>query len=312
MFNRYWRSYPWYIQLVQFIALLLVLVSFFVMGLTPVVLKAMKVSVEEITSIHADSSRNVINAAMWIQFFSSLGIFLLPALLFAYFTHPKPTQYLGLQKPGRRIHWFLCILLILSATPVLLYIASLMSQLELGGTMKETQEAYDNNVKAFLRMDTPVQLFFTFFVMAIMPGISEELFFRGLIMRFSARSSFSRYLPVTFSAIIFASMHGNIYGMFPIFLAGILLGIFYLFTGSLWCSIVAHIFYNGFQVLLIYFSDTDVSTQIVDNEVPLWTVITGMIIFIPSFIALWKNRTELPLNWASDYTEAELAEKDSD
>src|SRR5690606_17650099 len=75
MFNRYWRSYPWYIQLVQFIALLLVLVSFFVMGLTPVVLKAMKVSVEEITSIHADSSRNVINAAMWIQFFSSLAFF---------------------------------------------------------------------------------------------------------------------------------------------------------------------------------------------------------------------------------------------
>lgn len=306
MFNRYWRSYPWYIQFIQFLALLLVLVSFFILGLTPVILKIFQVPVEALRDLQESSPRNVINAAMLMQLFSSVGIFLAPALLFAYFTHPRPVAYLGLYKPKKKIHWVLPVIIIVSATPLLLAVASWLSGFDLSSDMQQTQDAYDNMLKAFLRMDSPVQLLFSIFIMAIVPGFSEELFFRGLIMRFAAKRSLHRYLPVVLSALVFATMHGNIYGMFPIFIAGILLGLFYLLTGSLWCSILAHICYNGLQVLLVYYSGRQGAGDPTESQVPAWSIIAGLLIFIPSLYALWRTREMLPPRWAADYAPGEM------
>lgn len=307
MFNRYWRSYPWYIQLIQFTALLLVIASFFVLGLTPAIMKLLQVTIDDLRYISESSPRNVINANMLIQLFSSLGIFLAPALLFAYFSHPRPLAYLGLRKPGKKIHWLLTVVAIIALTPALLWLGSWFSRFDLG-RMNETQEAYNRTLKAFLVMENPAQFIFSFFVMAILPGLSEELFFRGLVMRFAARRAISVYMPVVVSAILFASMHSNIYGMIPIFIAGLLLGFSYLLTGSIWCSIVAHICYNGLQVLLIYFGDTGLAGSLETQTVPLWLVFLGLLISGGAFYLLWKYRTPLPVYWAADYTPEE--EKD--
>ena len=177
MFNRYWRSYPWFFQLVQFIILIIVLASFFIFALTPVVLNVMKVSMNEIIGMSAQSARKVIDAALVIQFFTAIGIFLFPVLLFAYFTHPRPAKYLGLVKPGKPLQWILSPLLILSATPLLLFIAELISHIDFGTSVKQAQELNDKTFKAMLQMSSPIHLFFALVVLAILPGLSEELFF---------------------------------------------------------------------------------------------------------------------------------------
>ena len=48
MFNRYWRSYPWYFQLLQFIILIAVMASFFVFALTPLLMNMMGVAITDI------------------------------------------------------------------------------------------------------------------------------------------------------------------------------------------------------------------------------------------------------------------------
>lgn len=307
MFNRYWRSYPWYLQLLQFIGLMLMVASLFALALPPVLLKLTHISAEDILSLSESSPREVINVGLAIQFFSSLGIFLLPALLFAYFAHPRPKAYLGLRNPGKSIQWVLSIGIILAATPALLYIGELMSKVDFG-SLQQTQEANDRMVKAFLTMHTPLQLIASFLVIAILPGIGEELFFRGLLMRFSAKRPFSRYMPIFIAAALFAMMHANFAGMLSIFIAGVLLGYFYYLTGSVWCSIAAHVFYNGTQVVMIYLLGTDP----MDGKgagVPLALVLASLVVSAWLFSLLWKQRTPLPINWAADYTEEELLQE---
>lgn len=309
MFNRYWRSYPWFFQLLQFIILIVVMASFFVVALTPVVLNLMHVSIEALKDVNEKTPRHVINAFLVIQFLTSIGIFLLPVLLFAYFTHPRPKQYLGLVKPGKPLHWWLAPVTVISATPLLLAIASLISNIDFGASVKHAQEVNDQTFRALLTMSSPGELIVTFLVLAIVPGLSEELFFRGLMMRFAAKRSRTIVFPLVISALLFALMHTNIYGMVSIFFAGLLLGGIYYLTGSLWCSIISHICYNGLQVLLTYFARNNATFKAIDeaNTVPVSWIVAGSVLFAGAFYLLWKNRTPLKSNWSADYTAEELA-----
>ncbi len=312
MFNRYWRSYPWFFQLLQFIILLMVLASFFIFALTPLVLKALNVPATELINLNENSPRPVINAMLIIQTLSSAGIFLLPALLFAYFTHPRPMDYLGLKIPGKSVQWILAPLVMLSATPLFLFIAELVSHIDFGQDVKQAQEASDQAFKGLLNMTSPTHLLASLFVMAILPGISEELFFRGLLMRFAAKRSRAVIFPLLVSSLFFALAHSNIYGMFSIFIAGgLLAGIYYL-TGSLWCSVLAHMTYNGAQVIFVYAARSNPTLKAIEatNTVPVSWVVTGGILFIIFFCLLWKNRTPLSPGWSADYTPEELMEQE--
>ena len=90
MFNKYWRTYPWPIQLLQFIVMVAIMASFFAFTVPLLLYKQMHISTEAILTLSDQSPRRIINAMLVGQIFSSAGLFLLPALLFAYATHPKP------------------------------------------------------------------------------------------------------------------------------------------------------------------------------------------------------------------------------
>lgn len=82
-------------------------------------------------------------------------------------------------------------------------------------------------------------------------AIAEEALFRGYVLR-NLIGSFNKYLALVLSAILFAIMHGmnpsiDFIGVFNLFLAGVLLGLPYIFTRNLWFSIALHFSWNFFQ-----------------------------------------------------------------
>ena len=114
--------------------------------------------------------------------------------------------------------------------------------------------------------------------------------------------------PVLLTAGVFALAHSQVYGLISIFLAGVLLAVIYNLTGSLWCSILAHLFFNGTQIILSYAGNNNAAIkQYMNNtEIPYYLVIGGAAVFCISFYLLIKNKTPLPPNWTNDYTIAEL------
>lgn len=294
-------------QLMQFVILLLVTASFVTLAILPVLAKFTGVALSEVSTISKDSSNNVIQAALLYQFVGVVGIFLLPALLFGYFTHPKPLQYLGLRKPGKPIQWWLVVLVILSAVPVLVAIQSLLSMVELSASFKEMQEKKQSQMSGLLAMPNVLQFIVTFITIAILPAVSEELFFRGVMFRMAAKGTKKTIFAIVLTGLVFALFHDNIYGFVSIFLAGVLLAYIYYLTGSLWLSILAHMIHNGLQVILIYiFSGNAAMEKILKEDTLPWYIpVIGLVIFTLSFYALWKNRTPLPENWTDDFDEDE-------
>ena len=308
---QYFRSYPRGRQLMIF--MLLVLTFFFTTSflLNDLLTKIFGISPAQIEEINDKSSAALIKVAQIVQAVSSVLIFLLPGLLYAYLAHPRPRQQLGLVKPGKNLHFLLVILVMLGAMPVLTMLEGLIGKIDFGAGVKKAQEANDNMMNAMLQMTNFWSLLKALLIMAVIPGLGEEIFFRGTMMRFAKlpiRRSF--IFPIFFTALVFAMAHSNVYGYLSIFLAGALLGTIYYLTGSLWCSILAHIFFNGSQIVLAYmalripavkhFSDTAGVGQMVP-----WAI-GGAALFGVSFYALWKNQTPLPGNWPVDFSDEEI------
>jgi membrane protease YdiL (CAAX protease family) len=296
-------------QLIQF-----VLMIFIFLGFTSALLYAIPnitgISAGDIASVSENSPRSHISAALWVQALSSLFVFTLPVLLFAYSTHPRPKQYLGLRSPGKAIHWPLVILIMLSLLPVLIYIAGLLGQIDFGEKAKELQEQNDRMMKAFLSIKNLTQLLVSFIVLAIIPAVGEELLFRSVLMRFAAKRSRTMVFPIVVSALMFALMHTNPQGMFSIFAAGVVLALIYYLTGSLWCSILAHLFHNGLQVVLMYISLSNgmLKNIVQEDNIPIQYALIGLVVFVASLYLLWKNRTPLPATWSNDFNADELEE----
>ena len=305
---KYFRYYPWGMQLLLFVLMMFTLISFgsfLVFSLMP---RLTPYSITQLEHIDSKSPAALVNVALLVQGFLSLFIFLVPALLFAHLAHPEPGKYLGLRAPGKWIQLVLVIFMMLGATPVLQLMEGWISHIDFGAKVKATQAANDNMMEAFLKMPDFPSFLLGFLVMAIIPAVGEEVFFRGLMLRFVKKKSSTMLLPVLFTATLFAYSHSNIYGLLSIFLAGILLAVIYNLTGSLWCSIVAHMFFNGLQVVISYLSNGNIAIKTAqENTIPIAMVVAGLIVFSVSFYLLLKNKTPLPANWTDDFTVAELS-----
>lgn len=88
----------------------------------------------------------------------------------------------------------------------------------------------------------------------IIVSLSEEIMFRGYVLR-NLMESMNKYVALFVSALFFALMHAanpnlSLIGNINLFLAGVLLGLPYIYTKNLMFPIAFHFSWNFFQSLL--------------------------------------------------------------
>ena len=93
----------------------------------------------------------------------------------------------------------------------------------------------------------PYEIVLQFIVMCVVPAFCEEFLFRGAIL--TNCLPFGRTNAILISALLFGLMHQNAEQILYAFLAGILLGVVYELTGSIWNCIFLHLFNNFFSML---------------------------------------------------------------
>jgi len=88
----------------------------------------------------------------------------------------------------------------------------------------------------------------------IIVAVVEEALLRGYILK-NLISSFNPYFALILSSILFSLMHAfnpnvTLFSLFELFLAGIALGLSYIYTKNLWFPIAMHLSWNLFQTLV--------------------------------------------------------------
>jgi|GEM_PF-1655968 len=97
--------------------------------------------------------------------------------------------------------------------------------------------------------ENTIGLLFMTFASAIIPGICEELFMRGMIMQ-PLRRYGDRFALVA-SAFLFAVLHQNMVQAPMAFCAGLALGWATMKTGTLWAAIFIHVWNNAASAILL-------------------------------------------------------------
>lgn len=88
------------------------------------------------------------------------------------------------------------------------------------------------------------------FVVAVMPGICEELLFRGLLLATYER--WGTWKAIWITSLMFMGMHGSIEGMAAELLIGAALGYAAASTGTLYAPIMLHTVYNAITLMVAY------------------------------------------------------------
>ena len=91
------------------------------------------------------------------------------------------------------------------------------------------------------------------FVIAVVPAIVEEFFFRRIIFSFLLSASRSFWIPAILSSLVFAGMHNHLLSFIPIFLMGLALCFAYYTTKNIWISIGLHALNNTLAILVLFF-----------------------------------------------------------
>jgi sodium transport system permease protein len=83
--------------------------------------------------------------------------------------------------------------------------------------------------------------------LAVVPAVSEEIAFRGLILNGLGRR-FRPWTAVLLSSFLFAAYHTNVFAAAPLFVLGVVLGLLAQYSGSIWPGAVLH---AGCRLLLL-------------------------------------------------------------
>jgi uncharacterized protein len=133
-----------------------------------------------------------------------------------------------------------------------------------------------------------VSLWGTLFARMIVAPITEELLFRGLILR-GFLSRYSVWKAVLFSAVLFSLFHVDASKLISVLGGGILFGWWYVRTRSLTPCVVGHALHNGlpilmFEVIRPWVSDMEFDLTKVEF-LPIW--VTGVTVLVLAFGVWW-------------------------
>ena len=225
-----------------------------------------------------------------------LALYIIPVFLFARFCDPKPAQYLGLTS-AKPIYFILGTIVLIIALPFVDWTGMINHELipettAIGKWMKASEESTAKQIGYMLKRNTVQDLFLNLVLVAVFAGVGEELFFRGVLQRLFIKLFKSPWAGILVTSFIFSAIHLQFYGFIPRFILGILLGLTYWYSGSLWPSIVAHFVYDAFAVVMIWFNpalaDQESVAVSLGNKTLLAAISLALIIAI---VVLMKRRS---------------------
>ncbi|MEP7268667.1 MAG: type II CAAX endopeptidase family protein [Saprospiraceae bacterium] len=203
-----------------------------------------------------------------------LTMFMIPAIAWGIIWYKKEwLKGLSLKKIPKWLYLIVGLVFLLAAYPIVSKSYEINRLWDLPEWMSTAEDQTAELLKKLLTMDNPGSLILNLLVIAIIPGIGEELIFRGIIQKEFERHLKNPYVAVILGAIVFSALHFQFAGFLPRMFLGIILGLLFYWTGSLWVSMFVHAFNNGMQVVLAYFYPAMIDQDLESSVSSTWYMV---------------------------------------
>lgn len=229
--------------------------------------------------------------------------FIVPAIVAMAIFYRRPFHAMGLDRAPGWLSLVVIILFYIVSLPAMNWLVSFNEAMSLpswmGGLeswMREAEDAAAEATQRILDINSAGMLVASVFVVGFMAGLSEEMLFRGAMLRTMQDSRLGTHAVVWIVAILFSAFHMQFYGFIPRMVLGLWLGYLFVWTRNLWVPIIAHTLNNSTVVVFSYLTNKGLVPEgFADNiGIPAegalpWLAIVSFIASI--IIAAWAYRS---------------------
>lgn len=194
-----------------------------------------------------------------LQISSTVGVFILGPLVYAKIDNYKVRSYFEINTPIKPVLILLTVLIVLFSSPLLEAINNLNQKMALPNFLQNLEDWMKQKeleaaalTQQLLVMKGYKDLAVNLLMIAILPSIGEELFFRGTIQNIFTRLFKNPHLAIWATAILFSAIHLQFYGFLPRMFLGALFGYLFFWGKSIWLPILGHFLNNGFAVVMAF------------------------------------------------------------
>ncbi len=196
-------------------------------------------------------------------------VFILPAILTAAMVTNRPDRLLETERrPDMRLLLYAVAVMIVSM-PVMNAIVMWNESLTLPDSlhdveswMRMTEENARRSVETLLGGSTVGDLVVSIFLIGILAGLSEEIYFRGTMQRLLASEKLNAHSAIWITAIIFSIFHFQFFGFFPRLILGAFFGYLLYWSGSLWLPVAVHALNNTIVVVTSWYTKINPDSSI--------------------------------------------------
>jgi len=224
----------------------------------------------------------------YFQVVNQIGVFVLPALFYAQLENGNFSGYLRLKRKINIKYLLISILIIAASIPAINWLVEANEQMRLpewlSGIehwMRQSEDKAKALTESFLTVNTVGGLVINLIIIALLAAIGEEFLFRGVLLRIFNDWSKNIHFSVVLSAVLFSAIHFQFYGFFPRLFLGIMFGYIFLWSGTIWITVILHFLFNGLTVVAYYLSNTGV----IETDVDTIGASTNTIVLIGSLIS---------------------------
>lgn len=231
------------------------------------------------------------------QIVTSSIMFIVPAWLCAMMFHNNVKEGFCINRSLKIKPLFFSLAAMAAALPLAEFLTAVNSHLSLPESMSGIEEwmrMQENRAKAITENILVTDNFGTYLiniiVMALVPAIGEELYFRATLQNTIARSINPIWAAVI-TAVLFSTFHLQFYGFLPRLLLGFLLGYMLVCTQNIIVPVAAHFFNNFVAITAYYFTGNEIQideNQSVATFIPIAVISTAAVATL--LYLLWKNR----------------------
>ena len=225
--------------------------------------------VATVSGVLSTGDMNDIPNLRLLQLVQSLILYVGTPLIFAFLIDKKPFNFLKINKAGSTKSHFLVVLTMCAAIPLINLFGFINQQIALPEILADYEKMLAELTEKLLATSSFGGLMSNIFLVALVPAVGEELFFRGTIQQLIGGKR-HQHLAVWITAFIFSAIHLQFAGFLPRFMLGAFLGYLFFWSKNIWLPIIAH-FINNALVVIFYFLYSNEKTTINIDEIGINT-----------------------------------------
>lgn len=231
-----------------------------------------------------------VNAVRVIQVVSTAVTFFLPAYFTALIINRRPVKLLGFTMQFNFRQLLLALGIMFGAAIAAASLAQLNELIPIpknaADYFRKLEDNYSTQVEAMTNIRTFGDYLISVVMIALLPAVFEETFFRGGMQNLLTRFSKKPWLAILITSFIFSVIHLSYYGFLARVCLGVVLGLIFYYSRSLWLSIAAHFFNNAIAVTQMYvlIKQGKPVKEAMNETYPMWWGIIGLILLFLLFM----------------------------